>query len=65
MLRKRREGKGREGKGRDGKGRKEKRREGKGRDGAGRAPDFCSTAVRPVWKPWPWAYVCEKQFMLY
>ena len=49
------EGKGREGKGK-GKGkeekrREEKRREGKERDGAGRAPDVCSTAVRPVWKP--------------
>ena len=50
------EGKGREGKG---KGKEEKRREGKGREGKGRAPDssgrdtvdFCSTAVRPVWKP--------------
>jgi len=50
---------GREGTGREGKGREEKGREGKGREGKGRAPDssgrdtvdFCSTAVRPVWKP--------------
>ena len=61
-------GRGREGKRREGKG-----REGKGREGKGRAPDssgrdtvdFCSTAVRPVWEPWPWAHVYEKQFMLY
>jgi hypothetical protein len=46
-----REEKRREGKGREGNVKEEKRREGKGRDGAGRAPDVCSTAVRPVWKP--------------